>query len=176
MENSRLFFEQLVRAYSTDLYRYALWLSKNPTVAEDLVQESFLRAWRSIDKLKDEKAAKAWLVTIVRRENARRFERYSPVILELEEAMIEESDEKGPLETLEKQQMYQAIKQLDEKYREPLLLQLIWGFTNREIAEQLEEEQATINTRLFRARKQLSALFDASQTPSLSSNQLGGGQ
>ncbi len=159
MQNPRQFFEQLVRSYSTDLYRYAFWLSKNPTVAEDLVQESFMRAWRSIDKLKDEKAAKAWLVTIVRRENARRFEKYSPVVLELEEALAEETEAMGPLENLEQQQMYQAIMQLEEKYREPLLMQLIMGFTNSEIAEMLGEAQATINTRLFRARKQLKAMF-----------------
>ena len=118
-----------------------------------------MRAWRSIDKLKDEKAAKAWLVTIVRRENARRFEKYSPVVLELEEALAEETEAMGPLENLEQQQMYQAIMQLEEKYREPLLMQLIMGFTNSEIAEMLGEAQATINTRLFRARKQLKAMF-----------------
>jgi len=155
MSGKHQFFEQLVRAYSTDLYRYAFWLCKNPTIAEDLVQESFMRAWRSIDRLKDEKSAKAWLVTIVRRENARRFERFSPVMLELEAAWDQESEEMGPLETLEQQQLYQAIMQLEEKYREPLLLQLIMGFSNIEIADQLGEAQATINTRLFRARKLL---------------------
>lgn len=160
MQDKRKFFEQVVRTYSADLYRYAFWLSKNPTVAEDLVQESFMRAWRSIDHLKDEKSAKAWLVTIVRRENARRFEKYSPVVLELDEALAEEVDAMGPLESLEQQQMYQAVMQLDEKYREPLLLQLIMGFTNTEIAEQMDEEQATINTRLFRARKQLKQVFN----------------
>jgi len=161
MQDKRKFFEQVVRTYSTDLYRYAFWLSKTPTVAEDLVQESFMRAWRSIDHLKDEKAAKAWLVTIIRRENARRFEKYSPVVLELDEALAQETDAMGPLETLEQQQIYQAIMQLDEKYREPLLLQLIMGFTNTEIAEQMGEEQATINTRLFRARKQLKQIFNS---------------
>lgn len=160
MQDKRKFFEQVVRTYSADLYRYAFWLSKNPTVAEDLVQESFMRAWRSIDHLKDEKSAKAWLVTIVRRENARRFEKYSPLVLELDEALAEEVDAMGPLESLEQQQMYQAVMQLDEKYREPLLLQLIMGFTNTEIAEQMDEEQATINTRLFRARKQLKQVFN----------------
>ncbi|KOO11243.1 RNA polymerase subunit sigma, partial [Vibrio xuii] len=68
-------YEALVRAYHRDLYRYAYWLCKDPTVSEDLVQETCLRAWKSLDSLQDEKAAKSWLITILRRENARRFER-----------------------------------------------------------------------------------------------------
>ena len=68
-------YEALVRAYHRDLFRYAYWLCKDKSVAEDLVQETCLRAWKSLDSLQDEKAAKSWLITILRRENARRFER-----------------------------------------------------------------------------------------------------
>ena len=68
-------YEALVRAYHRDLFRYAFWLCKDKSIAEDLVQETCLRAWKSLDSLQDEKAAKPWLITILRRENARRFER-----------------------------------------------------------------------------------------------------
>lgn len=68
-------YEALVRAYHKDLFRYAYWLCKDKSVAEDLVQETCLRAWKALDSLQDEKAAKSWLITILRRENARRFER-----------------------------------------------------------------------------------------------------
>ena len=68
-------YEALVKAFHADIYRYAYWLVKDQSVAEDIVQETFLRAWRSLDALNDEKAAKSWLITILRRENARRFER-----------------------------------------------------------------------------------------------------
>lgn len=61
-------YEALVRAYHRDLYRYAYWLCKDCSIAEDLVQETCLRAWKSLDSLLDEKAAKAWLITILRRE------------------------------------------------------------------------------------------------------------
>ncbi|MCV5390693.1 hypothetical protein OFC62_38855, partial [Escherichia coli] len=50
-------------------------MCKDKAIAEDLVQETCLRAWKSLDSLQDEKAAKSWLITILRRENARRFER-----------------------------------------------------------------------------------------------------
>ena len=68
-------FERLVAVYHTDMYRYAAWLSRDRSIAEDVVQEALLRAWKSLDSLRDEAAAKHWLLTIVRRENARYFER-----------------------------------------------------------------------------------------------------
>ncbi|MDX1487843.1 MAG: sigma factor [Acidiferrobacterales bacterium] len=71
-------FEALVQALSTDLYRYAVWLCRDRNRAEELVQETFLRAWRSLDTLRDERAAKGWLITILRREHARGYERYRP--------------------------------------------------------------------------------------------------
>ncbi len=84
-------FESMVHAYSKDLYRYGYWLSKDSGIAEDLVQETFLRAWRAIDSLKDAKAAKSWLFTILRRENARRFEKKSAQaeLTTLDDEMVE---------------------------------------------------------------------------------------
>ncbi|EMN7009766.1 RNA polymerase subunit sigma, partial [Vibrio vulnificus] len=48
-------YEALIRAYHRDLYRYAYWLCKDQSIAEDLVQETCLRAWKSLDSLQDEK-------------------------------------------------------------------------------------------------------------------------
>ena len=52
-------FEALVRAHSGELYRYAYWLCGESALAQDLVQETFLRAWRSLDALRETVAAKA---------------------------------------------------------------------------------------------------------------------
>ncbi len=68
MADKQTKYEALVHALHGDIYRYAYWLCRDPQVAEDLVQETFLRAWKSIDSLLDDKAAKAWLITILRRE------------------------------------------------------------------------------------------------------------
>ena len=56
-------FEAIVQAYSKDLYRFGIWLTRDAQVTEDLVQETFLRAWKAIDPLKDPKADKSWLFT-----------------------------------------------------------------------------------------------------------------
>src|SRR3989304_5503842 len=68
-------FESLVRACSAELYRYGYWLCRDRFTAEDLVQETFARAWKSWDDLRDDKAARSWLYTILRNEHARLFER-----------------------------------------------------------------------------------------------------
>lgn len=52
-----------MQAYSKDLYRFGIWLTRDAQVTEDLVQETFLRAWKAIDPLKDPKADKSWLFT-----------------------------------------------------------------------------------------------------------------
>ena len=60
MQTKHIQYERLVRAFHADIYRYAVWLIKDPSIAEDVVQETFLRAWKSLDALQDEKAVKAW--------------------------------------------------------------------------------------------------------------------
>ncbi|MCL1115104.1 MULTISPECIES: sigma-70 family RNA polymerase sigma factor [Shewanella] len=154
-------YDSLVRALHTDIYRYAFWLCGDKHVAEDITQETFLRAWRALDSLKDDKAAKAWLITILRRENARRFERkqfdYSDVEQELLEDVLSTSNE----DETEQYWLRRQIGKLDVEYREPLLLQLIGGFSGDEIADMLELNRNTVMTRLFRARNQLKEALEA---------------
>ena len=164
MNKNQPFFEKLVRAYSTDLFRFAFWLSKDRNVAEDLVQETFARAWKAIDRLKDETAAKAWLMTILRRENARRFEKKQPEWIEIEEAIVADDKANEPEEILERQILHKAMMNLEEDFREPLIMQVIWGYSGDEIAEQLGLKLATVNTRLFRARKQLKLALEKTNT------------
>ena len=68
-------FDKYVGVYHQDMFRYAAWLSRDKSIAEDVVQEALLRAWKSLDALREDTSAKQWLLTIVRRENARYFER-----------------------------------------------------------------------------------------------------
>lgn len=163
MQRRQHFFQRLVRAYSNDLYRMAYWLAKDRDIAEDLVQETFARAWKAIDSLNDEQAAKAWLITILRRENARRFEKIQVEWVEIEESLVADDLSNEPTEKLEKQQLYQAIMKLEPEFKEPLILQVIWGFSGEEIAQQMELKLATVNTRLYRARQQLKQVFDVSE-------------
>lgn len=152
-------YESLVAALYQDVFRYAFWICKSKPMAEDLVQETFLRAWRSLESLQNDKAAKAWLFTILRRENARQYERYRPELVDIDGQSIAGSDSSEPDNKMDRELLHNAINRLDSEYREPLLLQVIGGFSGKEIAEILELNNNTVMTRLFRARGKLRAEF-----------------
>ena len=157
--NKRQRYESLVESLYQDVFRYALWLTRNQPMAEDLVQETFLRAWRSLDSLENDKAAKAWLFTILRRENARQYERYRPELVDIEGQAVAEEADREPDSKMDRELLLNAIRRLEEDYREPLLLQVIGGFSGKEIAAILDLNNNTVMTRLFRARSKLKAEF-----------------
>ena len=148
-------FNELAEAYSTDLYRYGMWLCKNDALAKDLVQETFLRAWRALDSLKDVKSAKSWLITILRREYARTFERKVPKFTDVDKVVVVEEEELEPDANIERELLRQGIMKLEPKYRDPLLLQVVFGHSCEEIARQLEISKSAVMTQLFRAREKL---------------------
>jgi len=157
-------FDALVRALSPELYRYALGLCRNSDVAQDLVQETFLRAWRSQQTLRDVKTARAWLYAILRNEHARLYERQRPEVRD--PATLPAIPVRGYDTSTEAFALRRALASLDLQYREPLLLQIIGGFSCAEIGELLSLKPNTVLTRLFRARKALrSALEEAQDRP-----------
>lgn len=148
-------FNELAEAYSTDLYRYAMWICGNDALAKDLVQETFLRAWRALDSLKDIGAAKSWLITILRREYARTFERKVPKFTDVETVVVRDDDELEPDERAERDLLREGILKLEPKYRDPLLLQVVFGHSCAEISDQLGISKSAVMTQLFRAREKL---------------------
>jgi RNA polymerase sigma-70 factor, ECF subfamily len=153
-------YEALVESYYQDVYRYAYWLARNQAVAEDLVQETFLRAWRSFDSLQSDGAAKAWLFTILRRENARMYERYRPDLVDIDDVSIAEDDQNEPDQRQKLSELHEAIMKLEKEYRDPLMLQVVGGFSGKEIADILDLNNNTVMTRLFRARSKLRVMLD----------------
>lgn len=146
-------YEKLVSVYSPDLYRYAYWICRDPDISQDLVQETCLRAWKNLDSLADDKAAKGWLFVILRRENARRFERKQLPLVDIEDHAVADSYDSS--EEMDNELLRRKILSLPDDYKEPLLLQLIAGFTAEEIANQLSLNKNTVLTRLFRAKNLL---------------------
>lgn len=153
-------YEVLVSEFYNDIFRYAYWITKSRQVAEDLSQETFLRAWRSLDSLQNPAAAKAWLFTILRRENARQYEKYRPELDDIDDFSLADSDKCEPEYHLEREMLHQAMNQLDPEYREPLMLQVVGGFSGEEIGRMLDLNNNTVMTRLFRARNKLKLLLN----------------
>jgi RNA polymerase sigma-70 factor (ECF subfamily) len=147
-------FNALVKKSWRELFRYAYRLSGNPHTAEDLVQESLMRAWRSLHRLENAAAIKGWLYTIVRRENARRLERprsQASTIPSEEIAAGAKTYDTSP----EAFALRRALRALPPEYRDPLLLQVLHGYSQQEIAQRLGLSPAGVGTRLFRARQKL---------------------
>lgn len=159
-EEGRRLFAAVIEPLKTDLYRFALWLSRDRQIAEDIVQETLLRAWRSLDSLKDELAAKQWLLTIARREHARLYERKRHETVNLDDLVAVESHMLASEELRPDDEVHvvrRAILKLDDEYREPLVLQVLMGYSTEEIADHMNINQGAVLTRLFRARNRLRA-------------------
>ena len=149
-------FDVLVNAYAADLYRYGFWLCRNQAQAEDLVQETFMRAWKGLHGLKDSKASKAWLFTILRRENARHYSRPSLDLVSMDEMDYESQHfATATGDGAADMEFTQVLDALPPEYREPLLLQALGGYSCDEIARIMEIKSGAVMTRLFRARQKL---------------------
>lgn len=148
-------FERVCAPYRNDVLRFLIWLSRDRALAEDVMQETLLRAWRSFDALTDESAARSWLLTIARRELARVFERKRLPMIDLDSAIAADDDALAAPDSHDVDDMRRAILQLEETYREPLVMQVLLGMTTEEIAQQLSISVPAVLTRLFRARETL---------------------
>jgi RNA polymerase sigma-70 factor (ECF subfamily) len=150
-------FQALCQSLRPDLLRFAFWLSRDRALAEDVVQESMLRAWKAQDTLLNEAAAKPWLLTIVRREYARTFERKRLNVVDVDELIAKEEPTLAAAEEQDIADVRAAIMKLPDEYREPLVLQVLMGYSTAEIARELDLSGPAVLTRLYRARRQLRA-------------------
>ena len=154
---SRLKFDRLVAPWQDDLFRYALWLCRDPDLARDVVQDSLLRAWRSIESLRDESSVKTWLLTIVRREHARVYERKRLETKDIDDLSRAENALIAIGHDTDIDDMRKALFKLEADYREPLVLQVMMGFSTQEIADLMGINSGAVLTRLHRARNKLVA-------------------
>lgn len=163
--DARRRFGTLCERLQPDLLRFAFWLGRDRQLAEDVVQEAMLRAWKSFGALEDESRAKSWFLTIVRREFARTFERKRLEVADLDalvaaEAPVLAAEDDGDLAA-----MREAMFRLDDEYREPLVLQVMMGYTTQEIADMMGLKQGAVLTRLYRARARLRHLLGLAPEP-----------
>lgn len=156
-------FARLLEGLRPDLLRFAFWLARDRAVAEDVVQETLIRAWKSRAELKDSAAARPWLLTIVRREHARLYERKRLVTVDVDDVVAlndpalstgDSGEGDARLDDLRA-----AILKLPDEYREPLVMQVLGGLSTTDIGRELGLTQAAVLTRLFRARNKLREIY-----------------
>jgi RNA polymerase sigma-70 factor (ECF subfamily) len=151
---------QMLQSLRPDLLRFAFWLARDRAIAEDIVQETLLRAWRARKELRDNTSVRAWLLTIVRRENARLHERKRLPTVDIDDA-VSGQDVALALEDEDPEivDLRRVMLRLPDEYREPLVLQVLGGFSTGEIAEELRLTVPAVLTRLFRARNKLREMY-----------------
>ena len=170
-EVARARITQVFESLRPDLVRFAQWLARDRSIAEDIVQEALLRAWRFRDALKDLASSRAWLLTIVRREHARLYERKRLELVCLNDASEFEGDAYLANDESEIQALRGAIFTLPIEYREPLIMQVLGGFSVEEIARELKLSASAVLTRLFRARNKLRTMYGLTPAPDISANE-----
>ena len=148
--------QRLVDEHYAALYRYAYRLSGSSADAEDLTQESFCKAQLNFSQLRDPKRAKPWLFSILRNAYLHRVraERQQPVV-----SLEAVGDLAGPLPEalpeIDPERLQQALNELPESFRTPIILYYFEDFGYRDIAEQMDLPLGTVMSRLARAKAHL---------------------
>lgn len=161
-------FERVVMIYQRRLYNVALRLAQDPEEASELVQDTFLRAYRAWDKFRKESQTYTWLYRILINLNKDRLAKVSK--RREFETSLDESEEKSAfdvpadhrerpdfaVETSElRQLLVEAIDNLPAGYKECVVLKDMEGLSYEEIAETMEITVEAVRSRLARARQQL---------------------
>lgn len=183
-------FALLVTAYESNVYNLALQMTGNREDAQDMTQEAFLKAYRSLPSFRGDSRFSSWLYRIVSNvclDYRRRQVRRPSASMSLEDSegdtiQMDVADEsQSPEKVLEQKMTREAVRrglaQLPEDQREILLLREIQGLSYEEIGEVLQVEPGTVKSRIFRARKKLCELLikDGNIPDSYTSNASRGG-
>jgi RNA polymerase sigma-70 factor (ECF subfamily) len=171
-------FAEQAMPYAPQLYSAALRMTRNRADAEDLVQETYLKAYRSFATFQEGTNLRAWLFRILTNSyiNSYRARQRRPVETDLddvedlylyrriggiEEALAARSAEDELMDLFTDDEVKQALEDLPENFRLPVLLADVEGFSYKEMAEILEIPIGTVMSRLHRGRKAMQkALFE----------------
>jgi RNA polymerase sigma factor (sigma-70 family) len=148
--------ERLVNEHYASLYRYAYRLSGSAADAEDLTQEAFCTAQRKLGQLRDPGCAKSWLFSVLRnaylhQRRADKRQQFVPV-----ESLADVAEPPpDPLPPVEPERLQQALNELPEVFRTPIILYYFEEFSYRDIADQMDLPLGTVMSRLARAKAHL---------------------
>jgi len=163
-------FERDAMQYTRQLYSAAMRMTRNPSDAEDLVQETFLKAYRAYHTFEEGTNLKAWLYRILTNTYINKYRKESRRPSEVDLGAVEDlylyrnigsdesveaarTTEERVLDGLVESDIKKAVEDLPENFRLPVLLADLEGFSYKEIAEILDIPIGTVMSRLHRGRK-----------------------
>jgi RNA polymerase sigma-70 factor, ECF subfamily len=168
-KGDRVEFARLVEAYSPHIYRLALKMLDNPQDAEDILQETFIKAFRSLNGFDGRSKVSTWLYRIATNEALMLIRKRKPDSISLQEPVENIEGEQEPLQIVDwcclpedellstevRRQLDKAVESLPHSLRLVFLLRDIEGLSTRETAEVLDLTETAVKTRLSRARLRL---------------------
>jgi RNA polymerase sigma-70 factor (ECF subfamily) len=142
-------FEDLVRAYQADVWRFAYHLTRDRALAEDVTQESFLRAFRFLNSYRGDAKFTSWLFRIARNcgMDALRARKSN--------ATKEHPPPSPATDPVARAELTAALESVTEEHREPFLLIEVFGLSYQEAADVLQLKVGTVKSRMHRARLSL---------------------
>lgn len=156
LENRWRDFETEVMPFTGDIFRIAMWLTRNREEAEDLVQETLFQALRSFHRYEMGTNCRAWLLTILYNLNAKRLRSLTKMrIVEESEERLAESIPFEPSipQQISDEEISKAIDEIPTQFREVILLSDIEELSYKEISQILGIPIGTVMSRLHRARR-----------------------
>jgi RNA polymerase sigma-70 factor, ECF subfamily len=174
-EESKAKFEEIAFEFMDSLYSTALRMTRNTSEAEDLVQDTYLRAYRFFDKFEEGTNFKAWIFKILTNTFINKYRKKvrTPQQVQLDKvefALENQESQKPPQEWAGYQEanyeelfdddIKSALAQLSTQFRMVILLADVEGFSYKEIADMIDRPIGTVMSRLFRGRRMLQTILD----------------
>jgi RNA polymerase sigma-70 factor (ECF subfamily) len=168
-DGNRQAYADLIDMQAPKIYRLALRMLGNPQEAEDVLQETFLKAFRSIDRFEGRSSLGTWLYRIATNQALMRLRKNTPTMVSIEEPYPSYNGESYPLQLEDwcclpeqefeseeaAQRIESAIQTLTPALRSAFVLRDLHGLSTRETAEALDISESAVKTRLLRARLNL---------------------
>jgi len=156
-------FDEIYRLYAADVYRFALRLSHNEELAQDIVQDTMLKAVKSIDRFDGRCSLKTYLCTIARNlyiNHVRKAENRNLPLDEAVEIPSGVSVEQQTMDKLQAQQIHRALHRLEEPYKEVFSLRVFAELKFSDIGALFEKSDNWARVIFFRAKEKIIALIE----------------
>lgn len=168
-------FALFIETYSGQIYRLALKMLQNPQDAEDILQETFIKAYKALPKFEGRSSLSTWLYRIATNEALMFLRKKRPEQVSVDEPLENEEGDERPRQIIDwcclpenelmssesRANLDHSVQQLPDSLRAVFLLRDIEGLSTRETAEVLDISESAVKTRLSRARFRLRELLSA---------------
>ena len=156
----------LIDEHAEAAFRVANGILRNPSLAEDAVQETMIKAWQSLGRFRDESSLRSWILRIAHNTSISMLRRRREAVMAPEDMPeivggIDPARSSSAMSDL--RAVRAALEDLDELSRSIVILREVEGMTYQEISDTLQVPVPTVKTRLLRARKRLAGAIGSSE-------------